>query len=314
MTTLSKEHLYHALRDSGLFAFFAANLEHLLDISSLDRQLHLFAEAQHFSDRQSTCIPGGIADTDYGHRYYLPDDPCMIVTFHYGYYSLLPARLAVQGIPICVLAAADVLQEQQPYYTRLFAGMTDVQLAFVAAEDCRVFYTLRHYLDQGYYILCYADGGKGSQPIQRARHTAVMDFLQARIRVRTGFAHMAYLLRCPIWAVWDARVSSTESTCYQKQYVPAIAKSRSEFVDYVVTDIFRAFARQVQKWPAVWESLFYLHHYLVMDRCPKDSPLSARVIPFRQNSRCFVLDKAAYQCYPVAEEKFDRLLSAFCAL
>jgi hypothetical protein len=298
--------------DSSAFAFFSANVQHVLGISSVDEQVDLFEQAKNFADIQAYTdhiIP--LTNFSIAEQW-LTLAPGIITTFHFGHYRLLPLMLVLSDISLCVLVSQTVKEEQEAYYTTILGKERSTRVSFVTAEDPKLFFQIKSYLNKGYHILCYADGGKGLGKIQMQSHAMQVDFLHSRLWIRTGFAHMAYLADVPIYACWD-RINNIDKKDFKPTiYRPLSKESRKYFVKECIHSLYTDFSHDVSSHPIAWENLLYLHHNIVPVPAETNVMLQTRYLPFKQDNYFFVLDRLTFLSYPINRTKFNFLWKILC--
>lgn len=298
--------------DSSSFAFFSANVEHVLGITSLDEQVDLFEQAKDFAHMQaSTDYSLHVPDSLINEQWYTLT-PGIITTFHYGYYRRLPFLLLSSDIPICILVSQTVKEEQEKYYQAILGEERSTRILFAVAEDPKLFFQIRSLLDRGYHILCYVDGGKGLGKTELQTHAMSMDFLHCKLWIRTGFAHIAYLSAVPIYAAWECMDSNSNGEFKPTIYRPLANDSRTNFVYRCVHALYADFARSLRSRPFAWENLFYLQDSIRLSADTIYLTNTDRYVPFRQEDQYFILDKSNYLSYPLNLDKFDRLCNIFC--
>ncbi|GGH18234.1 hypothetical protein FAZ19_11825 [Sphingobacterium alkalisoli] len=298
--------------DSAAFAFFSANVHHVLGISAFDEQVDLFHKANSFADQQAgDAHPFLLADLPFNAEWQMLT-PGIIATFHFGHYRLLPLLLALSHIPICIMVSQTVKEKQQAYYQNILDEERCANVGFIVAEDPRLFFQIRSYLGKGYHILCYVDGGKGLGKTELQTHAMSMDFLHCTLWIRTGFAHIAYLSDVPIYAAWECMDRNNNREFKPTIYRPLANDSRINFVYRCVHALYADFARSLRSRPFAWENLFYLQDSIRLSADKIYLPDTDRYVPFRQEDHYFILDKSNYLSYPLNLDKFDRLCNIFC--
>lgn len=298
------------------FAFFSANVQHVFPNLDLFRQLDLYHKANCFVEKQSTIdFTRGLAS---GVEPALRDalqSPTLIVTFHYGYYRMLPVSLLQLGYKLCVLVSRDTLDMQRSYYEKSLKAEWLQHLQFLVAEDPKLFFKIRRYMDIGYAVLCYADGGAGVKN-HPDPHNLKMQEVQlgtAMLQSRAGFADIAYLLQRDMLLLL-APTALEEPWCLKiaERYCPKTYASRKNFVSQVLQGIYTQLDMKLKARPEAWESWHYLH------RCmpPKSSfstwPVEQRFIPFCYQEKTFILDRAHYNSYPLKVQQFEQIIASPC--
>lgn len=298
--------------DSAAFAFFSANVQHVLGISAFEQQVDLFHKANSFADQQARDVrPLLLAELPFNAEWQMLT-PGIIATFHFGHYRLLPLLLALSHIPICIMVSQTVKEKQQAYYQTILGKERCANVDFIVAEDPRLFFQIKSYLEKGYHILCYVDGGKGLGKTELQTHAMSMDFLHCTLWIRTGFAHIAYLTAVPIYAAWEYMDSNSNGEFKPTIYRPLANDSRTKFVRQCVNELYADFARSLRSRPFAWENLFYLQDSIRLSADKIYLTNTDRYVPFRQEDHYFILDKLRYLFYPVNRRQFNRICNFIC--
>lgn len=284
------------------FAFFSANVQHILDVHDLDRQAALYAEAKRFASEQASLDMEGIR-RDTGPSSPLHDlPPGFIVSFHFGYYRLLPARLLSQGLSLAVLVSADVVEQEKAYYRCLIGDRWGDRLQFLPVEEDGLFFRIKALIDKGYHVFCFVDGGKGTRPMSDNECTGISEvaLLSSLIRVRNGYAQMAYVLGCPVYQPYGHSLCAVQIQQEEiRTFDPKDYDSRASFVQESVSKIFHYFGTQLHKDPMAWEGWFYIHRYMKPRSIHQNWPLKTRYIPFKHHDKAFLLNKLDFQSYAI---------------
>lgn len=293
------------------FAFFSANFQHVMQICGLQSQLQYFDRTVKFAQLQTTIDLSQRLATACGPAlHHALQSPAFIVTFHFGFYRLIPVSLLKMGYRLALLVSRDVFDNQQAFYAKVLRPEWFDKLVFVRAEDPQLFFKIRQLRKKGYQILCYADGGAGAKPIDQAGPGTTKVVLgEAHLRARSGFADMAYLLGAPLCllmppieeeAIWD--LAATEV------YMPERCPSRRQFVKGVMDSLYAHLGQALIGAPHAWECWLYLHRTMPPKSFIEAWPIADRFMPFMQEQQGFVLDKGLYKIYPLEENKFKKTL------
>lgn len=182
----------------------------------------------------------------------------IIATFHTGSYRLLPRWLHMHGLPFSLVVSKTVNVVQGGRFRALAGNPHSHVFDIIDAEHPSALLSMRRALRAGRYLLVYIDGNTGALPLS-AKHAAHIPFFDARIRVRTGLAHLAYLANVPIYPILQQR---THHGCrpfnlYETIRAPHPSK-RDEFALNTTKQLYRLLERGIQSDPAQWENWFHL--------------------------------------------------------
>lgn len=289
------------------FALFSANLHQCLPGISFAQHENLYRQAcahQALATAEQRCphqlerlkgleVPAMVCE-----------QPGIVVTYHTGSYRLAGKWLALHGLPVTLVLASDVLAQQGSTYRQLVAeAVPDGDFDLLDAERPDALLRMRAALRRGRYLLVYVDGNTGTAPLH---NTAVIWFLNGRLRVRTGVAHLARLMQCPIYPLINRRMPGghIEFDCLPPlQMLPCSdgVASRAGACS-AMAGLYGLLAGAIAKSPAQWESWFYLHQHLVfpeIDASGASDEADPAWITCRKNGRDFLLHRRLFLCFPI---------------
>lgn len=294
------------------FAFFSANFQHVMQIHGLPSQLQHFEQTVRFAQRQSTIdLSQGLASVCSTMLKDTLEAPAFIITFHFGFYRLIPVSLLKMGYRVALLVSREVFDSQQAFYAKALPPEWFDKLVFVLAEDGQLFFKIRQLRKKGYQILCYADGGAGAKPRNQADAEKATQVVlgEAYLQARSGFADMAYLLDAPLCLLMPpAEREAAWILDALEVYMPAGYASRKLYVKKVMGSLYAHLSRALLQTPYAWECWFYLHRTMLPKSFMETWPIADRFMPFTQGQQGFVLDKGLYEIYPLEENKFKKTL------
>lgn len=292
------------------FAFFSANIYHVMEMTDLQQQMRLYHRTVSYTDIQADTEGIPLVGAESGNMEW--DKPGMMVSFHYGLYRQQPLQMLVAGKKVCVLVSRTVRKAQEEIYRQVIGPARKNNLRFAEAEDPSLFFKLRQCLSEGYHILCYADGNRDAAVSPRNPKTAKVPLLSTHMRVRTGFLHMAYLLGCPVYPIWDGTTIEGDGEG-QQEIDPQAYRSKEVFIQKSIEYIYGSFDVSVREEPYKWEGWFYLHESIVgcIENKKKLTQAEERYIPFERADKYYLLDKATYACYPISQMKYREIQKWF---
>lgn len=297
------------------FAFFSANVQHILGEHDLQAQLglyHRFLDYTEWQAGMSLCT--GTAGACATALAQWIDQGAVLVTFHYGQYRLIPLSLLAMGYRVCILVSRDVYTDQVEYYRWHLPSEWFANLVFVIAEDSRLFFQISRYRRDGYILICYADGASGVKKAAQPSSGGIVEvgLGQATIGARSGFAAMAYLWRSPVAIVLGPVASMGLDWTLDsiRVYHPLHHRSRAHFVQQVLSGIYEELSLALAEYPECWECWGYLHQLMPVRTSGTLWDTEIRYMPLENEKGTFLLDKACYSMYPVDKIKFMRLKQA----
>lgn len=231
------------------------------------------------------------------------NQPGIVVTYHTGSYRLIGKWLAMHGFPVTLVIASGVLEQQGDTYRRLVAeAVPGSRFDLLDAERADALLRMRAALREGRYLLVYVDGNTGTAPLH---NTAVIPFLDSELRVRTGVAHLARLMSCPIYPAINRRMPGGDTVfqCPAPLWVPQSANkdTNRDAACSATAALYSLLAATVVKMPEQWESWFYLHEHLTLPETSTDKPADEADpawITFRQYGRDYRLHRRFFTYYP----------------
>lgn len=304
--------------DMPHFAFFSANLHKLLPHLPYSQHQLLFSQATYYDtleaddERNMSHISAALEPKAFLESL---NQPGFIATYHFGPYRWLSMWLMKKRIPFSLLIAEEVYQAQHERYREIYRQVTgnavEDGLDFLIAEDPGVFYKMREKLKQGHFLLVYIDGNSGSGKLWQNKHSDTVLFSEAKLQVRTGFAHAAFLYDVPIYPVIAA--FNSESLPYLNT-LPAINRmeqsNRAYFVKQVMQLLYGNLAGQLREQPAQWEGMHYIHHHYAADSI-RGNAFFHYFVPFKLKENHYLLHKPDFSLYKITSEIYDRLLVDF---
>lgn len=293
------------------FAFFSANVQHVLGQNDLPSQLALYRSYLDYSAVQARLdLSAGWAGACSPTVRQCLEQGAMVVSFHFGQYRLIPLSLLALGYRVCLLVSREVFTAQVAHYRAAVCADWFERLVFLVAEDPRLFFKVRQYRQAGYTVLCYADGGAGAViPGRRPAATSKVNLGHTAIAARSGFAAMAFLLGSPI-CILLGPVAPPDSGWILEElavYRPQAYRLRADYVQQAVSGIYRQLFLALIRYPECWECWADLHSLMPVQPQHTDWPPQDRYILFEKQDEGFLLDKVSYAIYPVDKIKFDRL-------
>lgn len=297
------------------FAFFSANLQHLLPSIDFDQHAYLFKSllsrrSDQSMNRLMKCHFNGFPGHDLDKH--LLSAPSIFATFHYGNYTLLPAMLLHSRVPFSVLISTDVAKEQREKYEQIqlkLQGKIDSDLfSLIIAESPTVLFQMKEAIKDNKHIVTYMDGNMGSVSRQGDKNTLRLKFLNQELRVRTGIAHLAFMLACPIHlAIMANNADSQNPFVFYKRLMPAKKCTRLEYVNETVSHIYSLFSKVLERDPVGWEGWLYVHFDLVISDEKKLKLFFKHYIPFSIGQNYFLLEKDTFDSIPIDRPAYRKL-------
>lgn len=297
------------------FAFFSANLRHLLPEMPYEKHAALFVQAGAYRkladtlDRFPLDLRAEVESEGAG--LLSVDRPGIFAAFHTGPYRLLGRWLASQGKPLTLLVSSDVAAKQEGdfdvWYKQCSVAMENDSLECLMAEDPMVFRKMMRALERGRCLLIYVDGQTGVRQQAGGSGSLSLGFLGAPLWVRTGVADLARLAQVPIYPLFayfdEARKPVVR--CLPALMPPDKAASRAEWTQHCMHDLYQRLEAAVRQRPAQWEGWLYIHH----DLAAKSNPggLLRYYMPFALHDRCFLLEKDSMAAYPISDELYEQI-------
>lgn len=188
--------------------------------------------------------------------------PGIIATYHVGSYRLLPRWLHSQGLPFSLVVSHAVKHQQGPRYHRLANHSRPERFDIIDAERPDALLLMRRALQSGKYLVVYVDGNTGalSQP---KRNTAVVDFYDTGMRVRTGMAHLAYLTGVPFYPMAHHAWHSQGTRFWVGDAIhPEPSQPRAQQAVAMMQGLYAFLERIIHTRPGQWEGWFYTHDFV----------------------------------------------------
>lgn len=243
---------------------FEHNIQHLLPDQDRYAYLLHYAEAclnQQMASQESHCpqlerllmqlpLPEG-----YLRR------PGIITTMHYASYRIICKWLAAQHIPFVLLVASDVLKEQELLFVRQLEGVLQDKRNFrvMDAEKPSTVLQMRKAIAEGFYVLAYLDGAKGTHEQASEKNSCSLTLGNAQIRVRTGLAYIATWMGVPLYPMWTSRDENGILLRYAEPIIPNHSqRSKLEESKRCTELMFRLFFSDIKTCLSWWEPCFYL--------------------------------------------------------
>lgn len=289
------------------FAYFSANIQHILGVPFGTPHLKEYLKLKKYSSSQALLdIRNGLPNDIRNDRIkeYLTNEPSLFVSFHYGAYRTLPLRILREGRSVCVLLSQDVYSIYAEYYKSLLPAMDSPEgsprLHLLPVEDPLVFFKLRKVVASGMHVFVYADGAKGTFALPSQERLKRIQLLNASINVRSGYLDFAYLLGLHVHVLLDRsenplEIKDSESSlfCYNVQS----EGNRQEFVEKALLEIYGQLGKVLKGEPHAWEAFLYLHRHCL----PQSEVLSwerqSRILPFSYNQKDCGLDRYTYRVH-----------------
>lgn len=297
------------------FAFFSANVQHILGVAEPRVQLELYRQTKVFAEQQAALdLHDSMADVTLDVSGLESQEPIFVVAHHYGYYRLLPLLLLAYSRRICIIVSEGVLAEQRRYYAEVMQDQWADKLLFVTAEDPHLFFKLRQLTQKGYDILCYLDGGAGAKTAIRNEDRYVpVAVLHGLVSARRGFIDMAYLLgrRIALLGPMVGPLSGKYRLDLLPKLDPQHYDTRFNFAMNVLNSVYHWLGERLEIYPQYWEGWLYIHRDMRPESWEDPWPDQQRYIPFRVGQDYYLLDKYSYKTFPLTEEKYGAAWGLF---
>ncbi|PRD51993.1 hypothetical protein [Sphingobacterium gobiense] len=293
------------------FAFFSANFQHVMQLYGHPLQLQYFDQTVEFAQQQTRAdLSTGLAAACSPMLSQALEDNAVIVTFHFGFYRTIPVSLLRMGYRVALLVSREVFESQQAFYAQVLQPEWFARLLFVLAENPKLFFRVRQLREQGYQVLCYADGGAGVKQGQMGAEKRTQVRLgEAYLPARSGFADMAYLLQVPLCLLMPPAVPPVTDWVLQELEIhsPKEYPSRQAYVEKVMHSAYGHLGNAIRQTPHAWECWFYLHRTMQPRSFMEGWPIAERFIPLLHGQQGFVLDKGLYRVYRLKESKLKKI-------
>ena len=234
----------------------------------------------------------------------LTNTPGIIATYHLGSYRLIGRWLAAHHIPFTLVLATKVYRQQGATYQRIIrenAGK-DFHFGLLDAEHPLALLHMKRALDAGHHLVVYLDGNTGAGGKKTlGRHGCEVPFLHSRLRVRTGVAHLASMMQCPIYPIVNWRNNNTNSHFYSATpiVVPPDSATRDQAAQNTMAQLYALLAEMVSRYPDQWEVWFYLHHMLALPETEQPHEIAMEGphwLTFCHGERSYRLNRQTFQC------------------
>ena len=302
--------------DLRAFAFFSASLHKLMPGVPFQQHRKLYLEAKRFgrlamddernTQWANTLMPQADFLTDM-------DQPGIIASFHTGPYRLLCMWLAKLGLPITVVIAADVAQEQDALNVKaesqLTKNATAIDYEYLFADDPMILRKMVRALKGGRFLVFYVDGNMGVGKNSKSRNTVTIDFLAHQIRVRTGVAELARRTGAPIYPVLTYYDDACKPVFRRFDAIKPdeAGDSCRGLVTRWMEQLYGHLQNVIQRDAMQWEGWFYIHHDLVLDATARESGLFNHYLPFMVANRYFLLHKDSFNALPIPRTVYQIL-------
>lgn len=289
------------------FVLFSANLYHCLPDVPDARHEMLFSRAcahQALAVAEQRCPVQGQLLTSAPMLPALARTPGIIATCHLGSYRLVGRWLAAHRIPFALVLASAVLGQQGAAYQRIIRETAGDGFRFqlLDAEHRLALLHMRRAIDAGHHLVVYLDGNTGTGGEKAwERHGCEVPFLHGRLRVRTGVAHLASMVQCPIYPVANWRDSDWRNhfCVAPPMSVPAGRAARGHAVEDTMRALYALLGGMARRYPEQWEAWFYLHGALVLPKQERERGISSHASPwveFAHREHRYRMNRHTLQC------------------
>ena len=309
------------------FVYYSSNVRHVLQQQDISLVIDSYQELRNYVVKQSTLdLRAGVdpAEADSSFCESFQGTTQLFVTFHYGSYRTIPLRLLAQGISVAVLLSAEIFEEYKAYYQSILGSSAkDIgclmhatsrgRMYLLKAEDPQLIFKIKKMKTFGIHLFVYADGGRGLNPVAQQAKLQTVTFLNAKLQVRAGFLDIAYLLEMPVRFVLEQSEKLNEPTeilclsCYKRD----LFRSRLEFVQSTIQDIYERFAKELLRKSFMWEAWFYIHVHSIPHSDVLTWGKAERLFPIFLGDNAGMIDRFTYRIHPLSEKEYGRLMKYF---
>lgn len=298
-------------RDSLEFALFSANIQHILNVSSVSKLTGIYQRTKTFQKIQVNWNPTNVLDKLSIQLYNSLSKPTFIATFHFGFYRSLVLKIVNDGYKVCIPIAKQILDSQRSYYKAILGVTRAKNIVLLDAEDPYLFFKVAKYSKLGYHTLCYLDGGSGvkTKYLKSSRSLIRVPLAHGFIFSKVAFLKFAYIANLPVvLCIHSGELYDSGGDNVIANYYPVLSNESSEaYSRRVIAEMYKDFSNLFLKNPEMWECWFYLHQYCLPESGMSNWTVENRFTSFVLKGRCYVLDKKTYQSVGVSKEKFEKL-------
>lgn len=299
------------------FAFYSTSLRHLMPAVPLDRHAAYFEKTRQLkelnnlenSHRQLERLLGAGRANE-------PVRPAIVATFHTGPYHLVCGWLMRRRIPFSLVLSDDIARNKAAAYSALYAEATHGtgpadEFGLINAADPHCLLQMRSALRRGHLLVLYVDGNEGVGGQTQLR----LDFMQGKLRVKTGAAYLSYLMRCPVYPVlchWEGDNAQWKSA---QPIQPGADEPARAYIRRCMAGVYGLLSDTLAEYAPQWEGWGYVHHDIEAMGEEEDPAAGAvgyegfmqRFMPFAFDNATFLLQRSRLLAYPLPTTIYDRV-------
>lgn len=272
-----------------------------------------------------------------GHTAFLDPDanrqPRIFCTFHLGGYRAVFALLINAGYPLALITDRRTYVQQKEEIAHMVGQLNDykgtsVPVQMLDAESVDIGKRMAMALARGYSILILPDGNTGvGGSFHRSARQLQVPFLNQIIYTRTGIATLSHAMKVPITPI-ISRYDDTDGIplphfyCAESIYPTSPNRSQEEYIRYATTTLYTLLSDELVNHFDQWESWFYIHKFLDMERMAAQAPAPLQGAPdpyaryqvdrnrfgvFKLERESYLFDKRTYRTYSITPALYEWL-------
>ena len=196
------------------------------------------------------------------------NNSAIYVSFRLGAFWVIPLMVLRKKGDITILVtkktystAIDLLNEN---------GLKD-EFEVIVVNEATGFRKVIKESRKGKSFFCLVDVGDGlNKDKSEDKNITTIDLNGVSIEAMIGIPYLSYYLNIPLIPVFSYRIAGDTFIKIEKPIDKGIAKDRFDFSHKATHFLWERFEKYVNKYPAQWESLYYIHHYYLNEKIEEE--------------------------------------------